>query len=500
MSENSLPAWRCTVCQYIHRGDNPPEHCPVCGCPAPHFEKHADAGNNHPAPEADTWACLVCDHRHSGKTPPEKCAVCGVPADKFEPVYEPEDSSETSDAEKEKIVIIGGGIAGISAAESVRKRSASAEITLISKETQSPYYRLNLTRFLAGEVKKENLLIHNDAWYSENDITLVTNTEASSISLSDKTVSAADGKSHRYDKLILTAGSHALMPPVPGTERNGVVKLRSLNDAERILDTMDAASAVVIIGGGVLGLETAAALANHSKEITVIESYSRLMPKDLDETAAGLLQARMEEMGIRIRTGVAVRDIRGDRHVKEVRLEDGSAIPADLVIFTAGIRANSYLARMAGLHVNNGVIVNDFMQTSDPSVYAAGDIAEHNGEMYGLWNAAQRQGRIAGMNALGEREKFEGFSRSNSIKIVGVKLLSIGRFEGKDGSDIIKEAEKDGGYSRFVFRDTHLVGAILYGNTKISGRVKKAIENREDFSGLLNSNPSAEDIWKHLGG
>jgi nitrite reductase (NADH) large subunit len=271
--------------------------------------------------------------------------------------------------------------------------------------------------------------------------------------------------------------------------------LRNLNDAKYILDEAPSAKSIVVIGGGVLGLETAGALARQSADVTLLEGFGWLMPRQLNKTAAELLKTHIESIGITLMTGVTVQELKGDERVAGVRLKDGTILPADLVIITAGVRSNSYLARLAGLSVNSGVIVNDFMLTSTNAIYAAGDIAEHRGIVYGLWNAAQYQGGIAGLNALGKNAEFGGIPRSNSIKVLGVDLLSIGRFQVEDGGDSVIEAECEGDYSRYIFRDSHLVGCILYGNAAIGGVVKKAIENKHDFSGLLKQQPDAAAVW-----
>ena len=279
---------------------------------------------------------------------------------------------------------------------------------------------------------------------------------------------------------------------------DGVVTLRTLDDANNILAQIKNIKSAVVIGGGVLGLETAGALAAKSCKVKVIESFPWLMPRQMNKKAAALLKQNMGKIGVEVLTGVSVDSLNGDERVAGVQIKDGKNISADLVIITAGVRPNSYLARKAGLRVGQGIIVDDFMQTSDPAIYAAGDIAEHRGITYGLWNAAQFQGSIAGMNAVDNVAEFGGIPRSNSIKVLGFDLLSIGKFEPEDGSDLVIEAECEGNYSLFLFRDTYLKGSILFGDTRISGQVKKAIEDGTDFSGFLNQKPNASEIWRFI--
>ena len=496
MTETNIRAWCCTVCGFVHREPELPGECPVCGSPQERFEPYSEPSKAQPVSKPNNWRCLVCNYEHVGDQPPDKCPVCATPARRFEAIADKKEEAQVDSAQADEILIVGGGIAGVTAAESIRQLSANAKITLLTKERHLPYYRLNLTRFIAGEIEEDSLPIHPANWYQENRINVLSGSEVSTISLDQQAVSFVDRTTRHYDKLILTAGAHPFIPPILGARLEGVATLRNLTDAHYILQEADKAASIVIIGGGILGLETAGALSRYSdKKVTLLEGFKWLMPRQLNQTAAELLKSYIESIGIALKTDVSVQDLVGDERVAGVHLKSGETIPADLVIITAGVRSNSYLARLTGLRANQGVIVNDYMQTSDPNVYAAGDIAEHRGVMYGLWNAAQYQGSIAGMNAVGKMVEFGGIPRSNSIKVLGVDLLSIGKFEAEDGSDVIIEAECDGNYSRFLFRDSHLVGSILYGDTAISAGVKKAIENKDDFSGLLKKQPLVADVW-----
>ncbi len=504
LKSSSTQSWLCSVCGYVHRGPAPPDECPVCGAPKAYFEPQDEPQNQPGEKEATAtpqkWRCLICNHEHSGPEPPNQCPVCDAPGKRFEAIMDSAEKNGGETSKQGKIVVLGSGIAGVSAVESIRKVAPEMKITILSKEKTLPYYRLNLTRYLAGEVTEESLPIHPESWYGEKGNSFIPGADVSVISLDKKEVSLADGTSYPYDKLILTAGAHPFVPPIPGIRLTGVTTLRNLEDAQYILQESQKVKSIVVVGGGVLGLETAGALAKGtgSGQVTLLENFKWLMPRQLNETAATLLQHHVEGIGISLKVNASVKELVGDERVAGVVLADGETLPADLVIITTGVRANSYLPRLAGLQVNQGVIIDNYMQTSAPDVYAAGDISEHQGTLYGLWNAAQYQGSIAGLNAAGKTAEFGGLPRSNSIKVLGVDLLSIGKFEAEDGSDVIFETQYEGNYLRFVFRDSHLVGAILYGNTAISGHVKKAIETKTDFSGLLKKQPNATDIWNYL--
>lgn len=491
---SGVKEWRCTVCGYVHKGDEVPGQCVVCGAPSDKFE---DFGEERPGQKAESagWKCLVCNYIHREDKAPETCPVCGAGSRNFEPVAPVKEDAPDTEA-KRHIIIVGAGIAGVSAAEAARAQSPGAEITVLSKEENLPYYRLNLTRLLAGEVNDLSLPIHPESWYRENRINLSLKTEVTEIHPGVKAVVLRDGARMLYDRLILTAGAHPFIPPVPGAQKNGVTTFRNLDQAVRISAAARLAKSAVVVGGGILGLEAAAALKQIAPDlsVTVVEGFDYLMPRQLNRKAAARLKKHVENLGILLETGTSVKEIEGDERVANIVLGSGKTIAADLVIFAAGVRPNSYLARITGLNVNQGIIVNDYMETSFDGIYAAGDIAEHRGVVYGLWNAAMYQGAIAGMNAAGKKSGFGGIPRSNTIKVLGIDLFSIGAIEPCDGSCTVIEKENDDVYISLLLRDGHLEGAILYGDTSQSAVVKKAIEDKKDFSRVLRNDPDVDQV------
>jgi nitrite reductase (NADH) large subunit len=382
--------------------------------------------------------------------------------------------------------------------EAARKASPATDITLVSREADLPYYRLNLTRYLAGEITEKELPVHPEGWYDEHGISLLRGAEASSLSLGEKTVDLRDGRKLPFEKLILTVGAHPFIPPVPGASREGVVSLRTFGDAQRIREMAGSGAFAVCIGGGILGLETAGALARQGARVTLLESHEWLMPRQLNQRAGEILADYARGSGITVLTSARTREVIGDERAAGVHLEDGTSVHADFIVITAGIRPNSYLARCAGLHVNQGIVVDDHLKSSHTDVFAAGDVAEHRGVLYGIWSPAQYQGSIAGTNAAGNAIEFGGIPMSNTLKVLGIGMTSAGSVEPLDGSYLVIEEEKDGAYMRFLFRDNALVGAVLLGDTRLSGAAKKAIENRTDLSDLLGKHPSCRDVSDHL--
>jgi nitrite reductase (NADH) large subunit len=425
--------------------------------------------------------------------------VCGAPKERFQPLAVAGEGA-TASAAKTRVVVVGAGIAGISAMESLRSACPDAKIALVSKEEVLPYFRLNLTRYLAGEVQKDELPLHDPDWYEAQRIEVHLGAEITGLDVEDKTIALRDGRSLPFEKLILTIGSHPFIPPFPGAQRDGVASFRTLDDAERLLEAAKTGMKCICIGGGILGLETAGALARQGVDVTLLESHDWLMPRQLNPEAGARLKAFAEGVGIRILEQSRTAEIVGDERAAGVRLEDGTLIDGDLVVITAGVRPNSHIARRAGLEVNKGLVVNNHLQSSHPDVFAAGDVAEHHGVLYGNWSASQYQGGIAGMNAVGQSVEFGGIPRSNMLKVLGLNMLSMGRFMPEDGSDVVIEEEKNGAYLRFVFHDGCMVGSVLLGDTSISAPLKKAMEGGTDFSGLLARKPTAAEVAAHLAG
>jgi nitrite reductase (NADH) large subunit len=490
-------SWRCLVCGYIHIGPQPPEFCPVCGTPALEFEEYMEPAPAEEKPVYQQWRCLNCSYIHDGATPPVVCPVCGEPSGRFQPVESKEAPVEIEPSGI-RVLIIGTGIAGVSAAESIRKASSSAPVQLVSMEKPVPYYRLNLTRYLAGEIASDALPIHPESWYKENGIDLIRGVEVNQLSLSDKVVHLGDGQKLTFDKLILAMGSHPFIPPVPGTHLDGVVTLRTSEDAQFILDSVGRGNECVVVGGGILGLETAGALAKGGATVSLFESHEYLMPRQLNRRASVLMKKHLEKLGINLLENARTKEIVGDYRVREVLLESGQAIPAGLVVIATGVRSNTYLARKAKLEVNRGILVNNYLETSFSHIYAAGDVAEHNGMVYGNWSVSQYQGNIAGLNAFGKKLAFGGLPRSNTIKVLGVDLFSIGQFEPVDGSYLVKEDMVNGDFFHFVFHDGKLVGSILLGNTSIGPALKKAIEGKVDFGQHLSGGSTTDEIIEFM--
>jgi nitrite reductase (NADH) large subunit len=444
-----------------------------------------------------TWRCSICGYLHYGGEAPAKCPICDASAEDFkeiEVVVRP----ERRDAGHDRIVIIGAGIAGVSAAEAVRTHAPQADIVLISKEEEMPYLRLNLTRLLAGEFPEKNLPLHAPDWYEEQKIEFLRGVSAERLILTEKAIQLENGRLIQFNKLIVATGSHPFVPPVPGTALKQVFTVRTVEDVRLILDVVEPGTNVVCIGGGILGLETAGALAKQQARVTVLEAFDYLMPVQLNAEGSRVLQEHLNTLKIDVVTHAMADCIVGDGSVTGVHLKRGQLLPADVVVITAGDRANSDLLEQAGLTVKKGVLVDNFLRTTNPDIYAVGDVAEHDGVRYGAWSPALYMGRIAGMNAAGVPTEFGGIPRSHLLKVLGKPMLSIGIVNAPDGSYRMIEDHADGGYRMFMFRDGRFVGCLLIGKLKLMKPVRKAVQARLDMKDLLTPETTAAQVAEHL--
>lgn len=498
MSGTSSAVWVCVVCGYVHRGDKPPAECPVCGASSDAFELQETSKSPLPSAE-NVLRCVVCGYVHKGVEAPQECPLCGAPSNAFERKDESAETPKKPAVQRGTLVIVGAGVAGVSAAESARQHAPDMRIVLISDEAALPYYRLNLSRYLAGQISPEQLPLHPEEWYAQNRIERLHSCIVSNIALDDHLVRLADGSSMRFDKLILAMGASAFVPAIPGTERQGVYVFRSLDDAEALRRaTANQGAKAVCIGGGILGLETAGALARRGVRVTLLESADWLLPRQLNRDAGLLLENLVKAQGISIKRSVRVSGISGDDAAHGVELEGGEHVEADFVVVTAGVRPNTKLAKDAGITVKQGIVVDDCLQTDHTDIFAVGDCAEHRGLVYGLWDPARFQGIIAGKNAAGIPTEFAGVPRANSLKVLDINLYSIGVVSIPDDSYVEWCHLTESTYVRYVFHGRKLVGAILIGDIHLAAAITKAIKSETDFSGILKKHSDVGAVSEFL--
>jgi len=382
-------------------------------------------------------------------------------------------------------LIVGNGAAGNAAAEAMRKYDQDGAIHIFSKEKYPFYYVPALPKYLAGEKQLHQFTIHNLDWYKTNRIDLHLETEITRIDPDQKVAETRQGEEYRYDKLLLATGGYSFVPPIKGAEVAEVYTLRTLDDADTIKQKAKEAGRVVLIGGGLLGLEAGNGLRKAGLEVTVVEFFPRLLPRQMDVAGAALLQQQLEEMGFTFYLGAKTQEIIREPSGLLVVLESGERLPADLVLISAGVRPEMTLAKSLGLEMDKGVKVDDAMQTSREDIYAAGDLVEHRGRFYGIWPACLEQGTVAGAAMAGQEVKYEGTVLANTLKVVGIDLMAAGDIdaEGRLESFVSKDEEKKT-YRKLVIKDNVLVGAILLGDLQGSNEIQQAIKMKKDISSL----------------
>ncbi|MCX7971181.1 MAG: FAD-dependent oxidoreductase [Negativicutes bacterium] len=434
-----------------------------------------------------TWKCLVCNEKFDGVTPPLICPACGAKQDMFEPAR-PEHPPFRSDKPLE-IIIVGNGAAGISAAEAARARNAMANIEIISSEKYPAYYRPSLSDYIAGEITADQLLFRPAEWYEQNNIRQTLGVAVMTVDCQAKKVELSDSSWRHYDKLIVASGAKCNLPPIQNSNFRNVYTLRGRNDAEQILQAVGQCRQAVVIGGGVLGLETAWSLKESGLTVTVIELADRILPRQLDREGSRLFEQIMKDAGIILFKHTSVKKILGDGRAAGVELEDGTTVNADVVIVSAGINPNKQLLSECGVRANRGVVVDDHMRTSIPDIYAAGDVAEYDGMVIGLWSPALEQGTVAGANAAGDDISYTPIIHPLNFSGINTEVMSIGNVVSEDDHlDIIRAVNpRKKTYLKLVFDDDRLVGAIAIGDISKGAILIKGVRNRHAKKTVLRA-------------
>ena len=385
-----------------------------------------------------------------------------------------------------RVVVIGHGIAGVTAADHVRRLNPECEVTVVGKEKFPLYNRMGITRLIYGRSAMQGLYLLPDAWYAENNISCWLNTRAARIDVGAQSVLLATGETLPYDRLILATGSAGHVPTIPGFGAAGTFVLREAEDAMYIRSYAQDTNArnAVVAGGGLLGLEAAYALLKLGLRVTVLERGRWPLQRQVDERGGAFLREYLAGLGIQVFVESEVARLAvEDGLVKEAVLRDARALPCDVFLVCAGIRPNVTLAAEAGLTVNRGVVVDSHLRTSAPNVYCVGDAAEFRGELYGLWPACVEQGAIAAANAVGDDREYAGTIPSTILKVVGADLASIGRIAATAEDQVIVFEDPDARrYAKLVIAGGKIAGAILLGFPKEAPVVTEALKSGRDVS------------------
>lgn len=387
------------------------------------------------------------------------------------------------------IVILGSGIAAVSAAQAARKENAQAKITIYTDEKDLPYYRLRLLEVVADPANEEKLRLHPESWYEDQDIRLVEAFKAQELLVDEKKVLFENGESVSYDRLIIATGSSSFVPPIEGKDLPGIYSLWTMEDAHQLEKAAQTCKHAVVVGGGVLGLETAHVLAGKGLQVVLIDRTPILMNRQLDKQGAELFTRMVEKLGIQFIGSANTRAfVAGDDgKVSQVLLDDGRSFKADMVVVSTGVRANTSFIKPGSLQIDRKIEVNRSMQTSDSSVYAAGDVASVEKSWYGLWQVSMAQGKVAGTNAAGGNATYEPTVPPYRVATMGTQIVSAGVYDEEvirrdypEKADFFEsevlEDEDYGIYRKLSYCDGDLCGYILIGDVKDQVKLQKDLK------------------------
>jgi len=373
-------------------------------------------------------------------------------------------------------LIVGNGPAGISALERIRQIDSQGKIIMVAAEDSPPYSRIMTPEYMTKEVTEDDLYIRGTDFYTKHGVEIRLGLKVERVMPESNQAVLENGERIDYDRLLIATGSRPLIPKWVDMGVEGVFTLWNKADAEKIYSYLPGVKETVIIGGGLVGLQAARALAAYGVKITVVEMANRLMPNQLDQTAGGMLKNTMETHGVRILLNTTAKSlvVKGNR-VKGVELED-MRLNADMVLVVIGVRPNLDLVAETGIDTDKGLLVNSYLQTSISNIYAAGDIAQASGQICGdkvvrvLWPAAVQQGKVAGANMAGLYEEYAGSHSMNSIQLFGLSIISIGQIESGPGiEEVFLKYPSTGSYQKLLAHDNRLVGTVFAGDVQQAG-------------------------------
>lgn len=388
---------------------------------------------------------------------------------------------------RSRLVVIGNGMAGMRTVEELLKLAPDLyDITVFGAEPYGNYNRIMLSPVLAGEKSVDDIILNSRSWYEENGIRLHAGDPVVAIDRTRRIVRSRNGVEAGYDRLLIATGSKPFLIPVPGHNLPGVIAFRDIQDVETMLDAARSHRHAVVIGGGLLGLEAANGLMRQGMSVTVVHVTDSLMDRQLDRSASALLQQALERKGLRFLLKANTAEIVGPDRVTAVRFDDGTEVPADLVVMTAGVRPNIDLAKQAGLHCERAIVVDDTLQTYDPRIYAVGECVQHRTATFGLVAPIWDQARVCGAHLAGAgHRRYVQRATATKLKVTGVELYSAGDFiGGPDSEDLVLRDPRRGVYKRLVIEDNRVIGAVLYGDVKEGAWYFDLIQSRTDISSL----------------
>ncbi|MBT2290631.1 NAD(P)/FAD-dependent oxidoreductase [Paenibacillus albidus] len=385
---------------------------------------------------------------------------------------------------REKLVLIGNGMAGVGTIEQILKLGGNYEITVFGSEPHPNYNRIMLSYVLEGSKTVEDIILNDLNWYKDNGITLHTGTTVTRIDEASRQIITADGMSVPYDKVIIATGSNSFILPIPGSTKDGVVGFRDIADCDAMLAAAKQYKQAAVIGGGLLGLEAAKGLVNLGMDVTVVHLMEDLMERQLDHNASSMLQAELERQGVKFAMGKQTVELTGEERVSGLRFSDGTELTADFVVMAVGIKPNMAVAAASGITVNRGIVVNDYLQTSMHNVFSVGECTEHRGACYGLVAPLFEQGMVLAKHLCGADTKpYEGSVVSTKLKISGVDVFSAGEFiESAEHTVISAKDDWKKTYKKILLKNNIIVGAVLFGDVTESANLQKLVKQGTEMT------------------
>lgn len=397
------------------------------------------------------------------------------------------------------IVIIGGGVAAVNAIKAIREINTDLNITVVQNEAVYPYYRTRLTKSLFENLEADTILLQKKEWYEQNKIDLLLNKEVVSIDPDHNTVYINDGTSIHYDTLLVANGAYNFKPPMDGIDKENVLTIRDYEDVLTVREKVRDKETILHIGGGIQNLEAAWAMCSHGKKVIIAEFMDRLMPRQLDIRASEIIKNAVEGFNIRVKLGTQIIEVTGEGTVTGAMTKEEERLDCDIIIYCVGIRPNKKLFENTAIQTNMGIIVDNHMRTNIENIYAAGDIAEFEGRVGGLWPVAIEQGKIAGYNIAGKDITYQSILPVTTMNAFQLSVFSVGNIDENSCSCSIIDDPADGAnYRRIFIQEQRIVGAIMIGEIKNNQMIKKVIENGTQLSGIDITNISVNDLLSHL--
>ncbi|OZG71158.1 hypothetical protein BTA51_22550 [Hahella sp. CCB-MM4] len=392
---------------------------------------------------------------------------------------QPSSAEAVASSELHPVIVVGAGPVGLRCVEELLRYELKRPIWLFGEERWDPYNRVRLSSLLAGDIRLSDINMSLPA-EAMSKVVQIKQCQVVAIDPDTRTIRDQHGRIHAYHKLVLAVGSKAFIPNVPGVNLSGVYSLRSLSDTEALLARRARVRRLVVIGGGLLGLEAAKAMARDGTEVEVVQQASHVMNRQLDSRGGERVSDYLRLLGIRVRVGSGLAEICGDHQVTSIRLRDGTEIPCDSVLLATGITPNIEMARSAWIKVGRGIRVNDVMQTSQSDIYAIGECAEHQGHVYGLVAPGLEQAAVAAAHIYGEEAVYRGSMMASQLKVAGIPVTSIGPWEKLEGQPRVRALvySDQQHYRKIIVREGRLEAAMAVGDWPEKNRLQEAVTTR----------------------